>query len=278
MKLWDYHTHNKRCKHAVGSVKDYVRAAIKKGLSEIGCSDHFPMDYLPEEADVWKYAMAMNEFPEYIEEVKEAKKKYEDSIIVRVASEVDYYPDAFESYKKALEEFLPDMDYIIGSIHVIKIDGHAWAIDNDDNPAGMKEFGIDNVYHHYYSQLIELVKTGFYDIVGHCDLPKKYGIRPVDREAVFEHQLRFLDVLADSDMVMEINVSGLYKPVHEQYPELRIIKEAVDRGIPICLGSDSHKPEHVGYEFDMVLAMLKKVGVKSLVKFNKHEIDSVTID
>ena len=61
MKLWDYHTHTYLCNHATGTIEDYIRSAIKIGLVEIGISDHFPMELLPEHFHI--YAMTLNEFP-----------------------------------------------------------------------------------------------------------------------------------------------------------------------------------------------------------------------
>ena len=43
MKLMDFHTHNRRCGHALGEIEDYVKVAIEKNFDEIGISDHFPL-------------------------------------------------------------------------------------------------------------------------------------------------------------------------------------------------------------------------------------------
>ena len=64
MKI-DYHTHHKRCGHAVGTLREYIEKAIEMGLHQIGLSDHMPLfhmnpaEYLPE------VAMPMSEFNEY---------------------------------------------------------------------------------------------------------------------------------------------------------------------------------------------------------------------
>ncbi len=277
MKLWDYHTHNYRCNHAVGKIEEYVVSGIKKGLSEIGIADHFPMYLIPKEANVWQYSMKKDEFPLYLRKINEIKQKYANKITVKVATEVDYYPDALEGYKKALKPYLPELDYLIGSIHVIKINKRAWGVDNEDNPEGLRDFGKDLVYQKYYEQQIDLVNSGFYNILGHCDLPKKYGIRPKNKEKIWELQLKLLDTLEDSKMAMEINTSGFYKPVKEQYPEKKIIKEAIRCNIPICLGSDAHHPEKVAYEFQKALKMAKKLGLTNLCKFSNGNLETVEI-
>ena len=39
----NYHTHTKRCGHAIGEDEEYVLRAIENGFDEIGFSDHAPM-------------------------------------------------------------------------------------------------------------------------------------------------------------------------------------------------------------------------------------------
>ena len=41
----NYHTHTKRCRHANGSDRDYIEAAISAGIKTLGFSDHVPLPY-----------------------------------------------------------------------------------------------------------------------------------------------------------------------------------------------------------------------------------------
>lgn len=41
----NYHTHTTRCYHASGKDEEYVKAAIKAGIKELGFSDHTPWHY-----------------------------------------------------------------------------------------------------------------------------------------------------------------------------------------------------------------------------------------
>ena len=38
----NYHTHTKRCGHAIGEDEEYVVNAIEAGLTDLGFSDHCP--------------------------------------------------------------------------------------------------------------------------------------------------------------------------------------------------------------------------------------------
>ena len=39
----NYHTHTTRCRHAAGTDREYVEAAIKSGLTILGFADHTPL-------------------------------------------------------------------------------------------------------------------------------------------------------------------------------------------------------------------------------------------
>jgi len=258
MQLWDYHTHNKLCNHATGTMEDYVQSAISKGLSEIGLSDHFPMEFLPKESGVHAYSMAMDKFPEYIAECEWLRQKYSDQIQVRISTELDFYPEALIDLQTAIAPYLARLDYILGSVHVIKVD-HSAPFGVDDRAAldVIEEFGQNRVYRAYYSSMIEMVNTGLYDIIAHCDLPKKFGVYLGNDEDVWQYKVAFLDAVKRAGMTIEINHAGFSKPIGIQYPGDRMLKAIVERGIPLVFSSDSHSPDQIGQYFEKTYQKLK---------------------
>ena len=69
----NYHTHTKRCHHAIGNDEDYVLAAIAGGFDEIGFSDHTPWKY---DSDfVAHMRMKLSAFHEYKQSVLALKEK-----------------------------------------------------------------------------------------------------------------------------------------------------------------------------------------------------------
>ena len=69
--LCDYHLHTPLCHHASGSPAEYARAAIEKGLSEIGFADHNPM---PKHFDDWR--MSLDDLPNYFAMIQEARESF----------------------------------------------------------------------------------------------------------------------------------------------------------------------------------------------------------
>ncbi len=275
IEFWDYHTHHNRCNHAEENLSAYIEAAIGLGLEEIGVSDHWPMQSMPNNDVVSAWAMELNSVPNYLEEAFTLRKTFAEKINVKIASEVDYCTPVFPIYQSQIKPFLSQLDYLIGSVHVIqRPNGDYIPIDGPNNPKIMDEIGIDNFYHIYYNELQRMAKTNYFQIVGHFDLPKKYGVKAPD--TVWQDVLDTLDAVEETGMCVEINTAGLRKKVKEQYPSVNIIQEIIERKIPITLGSDAHKPHEVGYHFPEVYHNLKSLSQKLncpvyLAKFSKQQ-------
>lgn len=277
MKFWDYHTHCFLCNHASGTIEDYVRSAIKC-MPEIGISDHFPMELLPEHFHI--YAMSLADFSkQYLDEIKKLQAKYEDQIVIKISTEVDFFPTAFGEYKQIMKPFMDDFDYIIGSVHAVPWKAlDAIPIDEKQAIPIIKEIGVDKVYLEYYDSVLKMVKSKFYHIVGHLDLPKKYGLLPQNFNEIGQKILQILDEVERNGMAVEINTSGLYREVNQPYPSERIIKELIQRKIPITLGSDAHSPQNVGFKLDEMIAKVKKWGLTRLCQFSNQEKTLVPLD
>lgn len=272
----DYHTHSYHCNHATGDLEDYIQRAIQLNLPEIGLSDHFPMYLLPEQFH--KYTMGKDLLSSYLLETKELKQRFQSQIVIKRALEVDYYTPVFNRYKKAIKPILPDLDYIIGSIHgvawkntVIPIDGSFSLPDSFDIN------DTDSLFLQYYEELNKLVNTGFYDILGHFDVIKKLNLPVIEQPLIWESILKVLDNLETSNMAVEINTSGLRKQ-DELYPQPAIIQELIQRKIPLVLGSDAHRPSDVGHAFEDTLAFLRKNGLKRLCRISNHQKELFTLN
>ncbi|MHA1847366.1 MAG: histidinol-phosphatase, partial [Promethearchaeota archaeon] len=214
----DHHVHTFRCHHATGHEEDYVKVAIQKGLPFIGFNDHFPMRYLPKTIPVEKYAMELNEFPDYITELKRLRKKYDGKIDIKISTEVDFHAPSIDTIKEWLNPFLDDFDYIYGSVHVVD----DWAVDDHVFSEKWEEYDNNKVYEIYYENNIKMVKTGIFNVVGHMDLPKKYNHFP--SKNIDPLISKFLDEVKKADAVVELNTAGLRKPVKEMYPSEHILK------------------------------------------------------
>jgi histidinol-phosphatase (PHP family) len=265
------------CHHAVGSIEDYLKQAIKSGLQTIGLSDHFPYEFLKniERIPFEEYAITLPEIENYIATAEKLKEKYKTNINVRIGFEVDYFKNQEPLLNNYLNKIKNRLDYILGSIHILNFrDGRgAWGFDDSRFRNDFDYYGTQKVYLNYYKKLQKMVKSEDFDIdiVGHLDLPKKFNDFPIDKKEVFEEIMKTLELIKTKDIVVEINTGGLRKPCKEQYPSEQIIREMYSLDIPILLGSDAHNPKDVAWKFRKIIKILKKIGYTQIIHFNKRK-------
>lgn len=258
----DYHIHTKLCRHAIGEIEDYAISAIAKNLTEIGFADHLPMIYLPSSIPQQDYCMDVEQLPLYEQMVIGIQEKYPD-MIIKMGIEADYYQGQEETIKQLLSRL--QFDYIYGSVHVVD----DWVIDDDRNRKRYEEYLIFDLYEKYFTILAKAVQSGLYDIVAHLDLPKKYGDRPM--QSIEPLVDRVIDALVQKKKCIEVNTSGFRKPVKEQYPSNEILHRCYENDIQVTLGSDSHRPEEVGWEIERAISILQDIGYTQIVGFKKRK-------
>ena len=257
----DYHMHTSLCGHAVGEPLEYAEAAIEIGLEEIGFSDHAPFVHYEDPG----ITMNIKQLPEYYRITEDVRKKYSNCLRVKIGIEADYLP-GYEDKTKAILEDYP-YDYVIGSVHFIK----DWGFDNPDEYERWGERDVDKVYRNYYELVRRCAQTGMYHIMGHVDLVKKFGHRATDD--LTDEIKKTAQVFKECGVAIEINTSGLRKPVKEIYPSLQDLKIYARAGVPLTFGSDSHDPRDVGRDFEKAMILAREAGYSEYVLFKAGTID-----
>lgn len=258
----DYHMHTPRCNHASGTIIEYCQAAVAAGLEEIGMSDHSPMPNGFDKA--WR--MDESELASFIAELQAAQALFTGKLRIKSALEVDFYPGA-EPYAAYLAEQF-SWDYLMGSVHFIG----DWGFDNPDAISQWESKDIDQVYCEYFELVAQSAATGFYDIIGHPDLIKKFGHRASGRSRKVEIAEDYmLKAVKAADVALEISSAGLRKPVAEIYPHPRIVAKAAALNIPFAFGSDAHSPAEVGHGMNACLSLLTSLGVSEVATFTQRQ-------
>lgn len=272
--LIDYHTHHARCGHAVGELEEYVKRGIELGLSQLGLSDHMPLLHVDLAAYYPEMAMPLDELPRYVEEAFQLKEKYRGQIDLRVGLEGDY----IEGWERQIEEIVKayPWDYVIGSVHFLG----EWDVSDFRQVHNWEGQNVFAVYERYYDAVAKAARTGFYDIMGHLDVIKRFGHRPdaaLEAETV-DLELHTLTAVKKAGVAMELNASGLSKPVAEMFPSRRILSAAVEMGIPLTVGSDAHDPLKLGEHLDQARALLHELGVRELATFEGRKRTMVPLE
>jgi len=286
MNIMDYHTHNKRCGHALGEIEDYVKVAIEKNFNEIGITDHFPIGAVLDDPQVDERikgaSMDVEEFPNYVEDIKNLQEKYKNKIAIRLSTEINFFTPgrALTRQKKVLEPFKDDFDYLLCAIHGIKWhESPVIILDPRESSEALKKFSSEKIISAYVEKLIKIVNTDFFDVLAHFD---NYRVlyrpkTPHLSEKIWQKILDLLDTIKNKGMAIEINTSGVIKEIGSQYPSDKIIEEIIQRDIPMTLGSDAHSPEYVGYMFEESIERVKKWGLSHLCTYEAREQSLVKI-
>ncbi len=257
----DYHLHTDRCRHAEGTLKDYLFEAEQKNLDEIGFADHFPLgllDYTPRV----QVTMDPEELEEYIKQVEDLKH-FSSRVIVRAGIEIDYLPGTEKKLAGLLEKYA--FDYIIGSIHFMD----DWDFTHPVYANDYKNRDIDALYSRYFALIREACGSGLFDIIGHIDVIKKFGYRPsYDMEPLWAETAR---LLKESGTCLELNTAGRDAPVGEFYPDRRLLEMCLRENVPVTLGSDAHGPGQVGRYIKEASELLKTVGYRELAVFERRK-------
>jgi histidinol-phosphatase (PHP family) len=259
----DYHVHTARCGHAGGAARDYVLAALSRGLAEIAFTDHVPLYFLPGEDPDPGIAMTRAELPAYVEEVRALREEFAGRIDVLLGLEADYA----EGHEAALEEILRahDWDVILGSVHWVAGD---W-IDAPGSGKRHETEGSAVLWREYYRLLAKAAASGLFDVITHFDLPKKFGHRMPPEAA--DAEAGAVNAARAAGVAIEISSAGLRKTVKEEYPAPPLLKKLVGAGVPIVFSSDAHAPAEVAWGRAEIVAAARAAGAREHLSFRKRE-------
>ena len=261
----DYHMHTPLCRHATGEPAEYAKQAVAGGLTEIGFSDHSPMRQ--DNFDNWR--MNQDRLDEYVEKVRQAQRDF-PQLVIRLALEVDYLPGQ-EDWIRELAARHP-WDYFIGSVHYVS---EAWAVDDPQKLSEWNHRDAFEVWSAYFDRLTLAAESKLFEIIGHADLPKKFGHKP-SRDCAPLYG-KFLAAAKKSGCAIELNTAGLRKDCREIYPSREILARAFQIGVPITFGSDAHAPEEVGMNFAEARQMAWEVGFRVCCQFEKRNFRFIKI-
>jgi histidinol-phosphatase (PHP family) len=262
--MWtNYHSHT--CfSDGSDEPEAYIKQAIEKGLMAYGFSCHAP---LPIDLH---WCMKKEHLPEYCSVIDALKREYANQLEIYCGLEIDHVPELLPPY-----DFMsgwPEIDYCVGSVHYVDTfaDGKGWNIDStpEEFALGLQEIWEGNIrmaITRYYELVREMVKLSKPTIIGHMDKIRMYNEDERyfnEGEGWYQDELMHtLEVVSQSNCIMEINTRGMYKGTHQEpYPSAWIIRQAKKFGIPVTLSSDCHRPEQVSNGFETAAAILADCG------------------
>lgn len=257
----DYHMHLRdsqgRIAHTVEAIERFVETAARRGVDEIGFTEH--VYYFRQTREIWNLPYqaerCVYDLEAYCDAVAEAKRR---GLPVKLGLEVDWV-DVRQSRLSELLAPYP-WDLLLGSVH--RLDG----LDVNQEPGVWATSTVEDVWRRYFDALGALAGSGAVDVLAHPDLCKIHGRRP-GAALVRELHEQAAERIARSGVAVEISTAGLHKPVAEIYPSPEFLRVCRERDVPITLASDTHDPENVGRDFDAALQLARATGYTDVAVF-----------
>ncbi len=269
--LTDYHTHLRsddlsseaKSYFNESTVDLYLEAARANGIEDIGFSEH--VYRFRQSLDVWDHPFwrenAIDDLDGYCEFLLGMKASGKP---VKLGLEVDWISGKRDELASIIDGY--PWDYVLGSVHFLG--EHAVDYKHPDYDI-WAERDAEEVWSLYFGALGEAAASGLFDILSHPDLVKIWGRLPDgDLRRFYEPAL---EKIAGADIAVEVSTAGLRKPVGEIYPSMSLLKMFVEAGKPIVLSSDAHRPEDIGFRYDLAVDYLREAGVDDIAVFDKRK-------
>ncbi len=252
------------CHHAKDSLDAVIQAYIAAGFAWIGITEHMPplddaMRYPDEEESGISSLTLQTQFLNYFSACRNLQQRYAGQIKIFTAFETETYPGVSPFIQQLLRQTKPD--YIVGSVH------HVAGIGIDVNAelyrqAVLRCGDLEQLYCDYFDAQLGMLNDLEPAVVGHFDLIRIFDsnfLQTLQRPAVWSRVERNLERIAGLDLILDFNLRGFDK-AQEQYPSMPVLKKALELGIAIVPGDDSHGVSSVGRNYERGVALLAELG------------------
>jgi histidinol-phosphatase (PHP family) len=251
----DYHLHTSFSVDSQMPMETACETAIALGLPEICFTEH--VDLVPSDPDAGFFAPAP-----YFAELARCRERFDGRLTIRGGAEFG------ESHRiRAQQDELTasyPFDFIIGSLHWVG----ARSVMSPDYFEGRT---LREGYAAYFAELLELVRDGDFDVLGHLDVPKRYAYPahgPFDSDEYADEIRAVLAACIDRGVGIELNTGSMRRTEGDPSPSPEVLGWYRELGGEILtLGSDGHRPPHMAYEFERALAMIRAAGFTHLTTF-----------
>lgn len=232
MKKTNYHTHHYRCKHAEGTITDYVSFAVERGMSELGMSCHVPY----KDGRLSWDRMDYSDLPEYFQEIDQVRETFKDINLLK-GLECEYFEDSHDYYLKLKEK----TDYLVL--------GHHYLFKEEGEVVGSLSLLHKEELFLYRDRVVKGIESGIFDFLAHPDL--FMASYPQWDEHCIEVTEDILASCKKHNMPIEYNANGLRYDNTRDYPNDNFWKYVSDnyRDIEVIVNSDAHSPEALDDEF-----------------------------
>jgi histidinol-phosphatase (PHP family) len=253
------------CSHARDTLEAIIAAYARKGYLWVGITEHMPPAsdafVYPEERQAGLNALSLlDRFHQYMVTCRDLQRRYAGRMRVFVGFETEYTTGSLELARTLIRRFTPD--YVVGSVHHVR----DIPFDTDRSSylgAADRCGGVDELYATYFDHQYEMIHQLHPQVVGHLDIIRMYDpdyrsrfLRP----PIWQRVVLNLETIKALNLILDFNLRPLSRGEDEPYLTGPILEKAVELGIPIVPGDDSHGLDDIDRNMPAALARLRTVG------------------
>lgn len=250
----NFHTHTTFC-DGKNSAQEMVDQALYLGFTHLGFSGHMDPDI-------------RMDLEAYDNEIRHLQNQYRGKLDILRGVELDLL---YSPQNRQEQELLEGMEYLIGSVHFLEMDGRAaFAVDDTAErlDAGCREFFGGDYYRMakaYYEQEAQICDRLHCTFAGHFDLITRFND---DRHDLDESDRRYympaleaMEYLVSKDIPFEINCGAVNRGRKaELYPNRFLLGNLRKMGGQILINSDAHQKELLNGGFDIAVRTAVECG------------------
>lgn len=248
----DMHVHTDISVDSQAKMEKYIEVADKNKVGIMCFTDHVdnnPNDYGYQCYDPLKY----------FEKFRSASKYNYGRC--KLLSGIEFSePHLYEEQLKDLHYY--PFDYIIGSIH--------WIGDMFPCKEVREKYSAKAFYQLYWQEVLNTVRAGGFDCLGHFDFPKRYY-----GNVVYEKEMikQIFYTMVEKGIVLEINTSAIRKGLSETMPGIELLELYKEcGGRYVTTGSDAHMEEDLAADFTVAEACIAKLGLNKVYFENRKMV------
>ena len=275
--LADYHVHTEFSDDSVFALEDVCALAIERGIDEICITDHVDYDVRPDWdeyrrdpscAKIFEGKLSINvDYERYFPAIEAARERFAPMLAVKTGMEFGVQSHTAERFHALFEQHADAWDFIILSIHQVGNE-EFW------NGTFQKGRTQDEYNMQYYEEMLRVVQRfDDWSVLGHLDLIKRYDAAgPWPDENARDIVAEIMKEAIRRGKGIELNTSSIRYGLSDLTPSEGILRLYRDLGGRILsIGSDSHKPEHLGAHIPMMRERLQAIGFTEFCTFDHME-------
>ncbi len=268
MERYDQHLHSNHSFDSRADPAANVQHAIDIGLAGLTFTEHF--DTHPKDWDGCVY-----DDEAYSETIEKLRERFGGRIFIGKGIEVCFQPDRMLFIRDFLDEH--EFDLVMLSVHYFGdhpvYEKSAWS--ELETAAGIRRYFENVLEAARCCEKLSRSGSRVFDVLGHIDFVKRYTQRFFGTHDVSPSADVIDEILAtcvSADLIPEVNTSTLRQGLGESMPGADTLERYVAAGgTTMVLGSDAHRSEHIGADFDQAVTLLRDAGVQNTAVFKNRK-------